>query len=678
MIKYLRLKNDGRLNWFIYNNGINCSEIFKKGYYMSFKYWLAFGGLSSAGLGIAYYLHEKGKVEETPVIASEKNADSNLGSQILKTEIRESGKFNTYDYHFIPGKAYQVTFKREIKGEAQNEPGKMKSFGESSASGRMIIHSIQYQNNKVSIVAQYFLDTLSSPLFNFAIAHEFGLMKKDENTANKPKLKNSILFEISPSGRILRTLKSSTMSISNEAIFISSDILRAALFTFPSEMPAVNSENKIKKLYDEKNTAYDMSFKISKSNPPEILIQGVSEIAPPKPKPGAQDIGFYARTTRNLDVKWNSNLGLPNSLNSDASQEVKIQNQVIASGATTMNSTWVPAGDSKFAKEDLALFDVVVDLDQIRRQYETKRDQKSDKLSTWSKAQDALSKLGTMTEQQQNEAFNGICGLLKDHPEMMPQFLYQAKNAAQGSTEMNMLLGAMGSVGNADAQKAMLEVYRDADATQDTKEKIMAELALAPDALTAETKDFLKETYHSDKNQDLASQAGYALGASLNNEPDKKLVQELKKDYQDASSTEKKVYMLEVMGNDKTENFKSEITTAAGSSNSSVRTAAADALRFSTEDQTRSQLFRLTSDSNPEVKISAYHAMTYQPYDDKTFTALSGCVNSDSSSNVRAACYEVLLNHLNDPNTVSLLKSRSGSEPDEGLKMKLMRAFESN
>ncbi len=646
---------------------------------MSLKYFLAIGGLSTAGLGIAYYLYEKGKVEPTPIVASEKNADQFQGSPIQKSEIRIDGKYNTYDYHFNPGKAYQVTFKREIRGEAQSEPDKMKSFGESTASGRMMINTIRYENNKVSIAVQYFLDSLSSPLFNFAIAHEFGLMKKSSESsdeANKPRMKNTLLFEVSPSGRILRTLRSSTTSFSNEAAFIASDILRAALFVFPSDMPQANGLKVTRKLVDEKNTSYNMDFTLTSFGSSETMIKGLTEIIPPKQKSGAPDIGFYATTTRNLEVKWNQNLGLPNLLASNAQQEVKIQNKVIASGNTMINSTWTSAGESKFTKDDLALFDIASDLDQIRKQYEIKNDQKSEKINNWNKAQESLSKLSSMNEQEQNEAFNEISALLKKRPELMPQYLYEAKNAPQGSTQLNMLLGAMGSVGNADAQKAMLEVFRESDATQDTKEKIMAEITLSPEPLTNETKEFLNETYRKSDNQDLSNQAGFALGASLNNENDKQLVQDLKKDYQQAENTEKKVYMLQVMGNDKKEDFKSELVSAAGSSNIKIRAAAADALRFANDDQTRTQLFSLTGDSNPEVKISAYHAMTYQPYDTKTFSALSNCVNSDPNSNVRAACYEVLCNHLSDPNTVSLLKSRSGSEPDEGLKMKILRALE--
>ena len=201
------------------------------------------------------------------------------------------------------------------------------------------------------------------------------------------------------------------------------------------------------------------------------------------------------------------------------------------------------------------------------------------------------------------------------------------------------------------------------------------ELALAPSAITPETKAFLNNIYNNSDNAALSAEAGYALGASLNKVQDPSLVTELQQNYQAATDNNSKVYMLQVMGNDQNMDFRPQIAAAAGSSDPSIRAAGIDALRFANDTAGQNLLNQATRDDNPGVRATAFRDLQYQPYNPQAFGSLSNCASGESDVSVRSVCVDVLCSHLNDPQTVSLLQNRASSETNPGLKMKIQEAI---
>jgi HEAT repeat protein len=249
------------------------------------------------------------------------------------------------------------------------------------------------------------------------------------------------------------------------------------------------------------------------------------------------------------------------------------------------------------------------------------------------------------------------------------------KNATPGSREVSMVTGALGYVGTPEAQSALLEIYQRSEATQDEKEKVLTELTLSPQAVTDETKSFLKEVFQNAKDEDLSKQAGFALGSSLSKVEDKQLVTDLQQKFQNAQSTQDKVFLLQVMGNDEKNDFRQQIANSTSSKDPAIRAAAADALRMATDNNGRNLLFEQTTDKNEGVRAVAYKALQYQPYDSKTFTALTSCATSETDVSTRAVCLDVLCSHLNDEQTVSFLKQRENAEQEPSLKMKIQNAL---
>lgn len=642
------------------------------------KFWIGLIIIGTIGGGITYYLKNNAENTSQSVENSTEEPEQPDQNLLLKSEKRTTGKFEDFDYHFEPGTTFEFDFKREYGGQSQNEPGSYKNFGETKIVGSMLIHSIKYENNVVFIIAKLKIKELNSPLFNFATSYEFGIMKtgnEKTETAAQEKFKNTVMFRIAPTGRLLKVFKNKDYQISDEAAYIASDVFESAVVALPESFNFKTSGKTKGTLSDSKGTRYDMNFNVNTKGSDVIQIQGLTEINARDTKSTGNDSGILPYTKKSLEVMWSKKTGIPNSVHVEVEQKIKSGETLIAGGNSLIQADFKSAGKNPYTIEDLNQYVVKFDLEAIRKNRERKNEKKDSMAPNFATAIKAVEKISEYSEADRGKLFNDLTDLLKKNPELIDNYGAMARQFASGSFEQSMVVGAMGALGTPEAQKQMIDIFNSENAEKSIKEKVLTEFAIPPQPLTGETKSFLKNIYKNSNDDELSKEAGYALGSSLSKAQDKIIVLEFKEELKNAKTTEDKSYILEVMGNNRNSDFINEITNASKSSDPAIRATAADSLRFTKESSGRDALFNATTDSNPTVRQNAYGALAYQEYDNRTFTALSKCVNSDSDTNVRASCYEVLLSRLNHEDTVNLLRNRANNEPSEQLKMKITEAL---
>ncbi len=634
--------------------------------------------------GVFAYLYKKSQPEESAPRIEDAAPVPEI--QVKASEVRKGASFQAFDYHLNPGQAYEVQFKREVSGKSQKKPGENGTFVDTKSEGRLLIHSVRYADSRISAVVQMRFTKIDNPLFDFSIAHEFGILKSPQklNPGKEgeavSKFKNALLFELTATGRILKIFRAEA-GMSDEGVILSSDIVGAVLYQWPPDFTAAGPHPVKKTHTDEHGTKYDITYRISKGAGGTLNINGESLQDPEAgQKASAPAGGMRPVTSRQLTAQWDEKSGLPMSLKNMIQQEIKAQSQTIASATTLIDSSWKAAGPSLFSEDDLKRFPFFVDLDRIRKQKQAiaKSGQKAggSKESTESMRNLlGLVRAGGLQPAEKDRIFQGMSQNLREHPENVPMYLQLAKDSPRGSREANMMLGSLGFLGNPEAQKAMIEIYKMEDAVQDEKEKVLAELVLAPAAITPDTKEFLKEVYEKG-NTELSQQAGFALGASLTRTDDPSLVSKFKKEFREAGDPEQKAYLLEVMGNAKKSVFRDEIQSALGSREAAVRAGAMDALRFSTDEPGRSLLLSaVQSERESSARMAGYRALQYQPYDSKTRSALRTCASSDPSDTVRSTCYDVLLSQVHDPETVGMIRSLISGERSELIRHKVNAAL---
>ena len=539
-----------------------------------------------------------------------------------------------------------------------------------------------------------------SPLLDFSVAFEFGVlaMPKGKIGGNLPplvahsrfdnvdKYKNAILFELAPTGHIRRILRT-TPGMSDEGVFLTSDVMTAALYLFPLEKPPAKGGKVTREQKDDRGTPFPVEYEYTKQDSNKLLIKALSVQEPPKPKKGVPEtLGIFATSKRTMDAVWDEGTGLPDSLRTNLEQEVKIHEEKLAGASMGVDTIWEGVGPSRFNETDLAHFNSVVNLDAIRAKHKSQNEKRKENkgpsreaIKSLAVAQEELRNIGSMSKEQNDKVFGDLCKVLKKDPALVKQYADMSKQFPSGSRQVNMVAGALAFVGTDAAQEAMVNLYNRPDATIIDKEKILNGFALSPNALVDDAKALLNQVYADGAGTTpLSQQAGFALGASVSKDQDPNTISEFRKALSAASNPDQQSYVLEVMGNDRGPDFQRDISGSISSSNDQVRAAAIDALRFAQNDAGRNMLFSaIQSESNPNVQQVAYRTLQYQPYDQQTLNAAVSCVGGQSNSSVRGVCYDLLLSHMGDPASLAAVRAGASSETNPSLKQRLQGAVNS-
>jgi hypothetical protein len=337
--------------------------------------------------------------------------------------------------------------------------------------------------------------------------------------------------------------------------------------------------------------------------------------------------------------------------------------------------------------KSIAKYKYPIDLAALRSRIKEKNSRKVGKekgemFKTWQDLTKELQlvRTGKSTEKMNESLLVNLSDRIKDNPKLIGEAKRLAEEAAPGSREVSILMGALGFDGSPASQKALIDLFNRPYATIDEKQKVMTEFSLATQPLTTETKTFLQNQYQAAKpnRSDVAATAGLAIGTSISLDGDPKSVLFVQKQWDQADTgfskpksedVNQQRYLLSVMGNSKSDVFIDQIKSVSNSDQVELRSGAAAAVRFNQDLKGRDLLFeRFLKDTSSEVRLAAVNVLMYQPFDDRTKNALFGCSANDSDIGVKIACYRVLGYRIVQPGIREYLQSREGTETDSRVK----------
>jgi hypothetical protein len=185
--------------------------------------------------------------------------------------------------------------------------------------------------------------------------------------------------------------------------------------------------------------------------------------------------------------------------------------------------------------------------------------------------------------------------------------------------------------------------------------------------------------YHSANptESEIVGSAGLALDTSISKDGDPETVKFVDDQWRKSTSVFgksqdqalSKEYLLSVMGNAKSNVFKSQITDAYQNGNEDIRSAAVNALRFNQDEQSRNLLVQSLNDSSEQVRQTAAASLRYQPFDQKTFDTLKALTSRGAETvGVKIEAYRALVSQMDQPGVKDYLSTREGAESDAQLK----------
>jgi hypothetical protein len=348
------------------------------------------------------------------------------------------------------------------------------------------------------------------------------------------------------------------------------------------------------------------------------------------------------------------------------------------------------AGTSSFSEADLKGYVHVIDLSAFKNRDPLKM---SGAGSGSGQAQSLDSILGDVRqayspkgkEDARDRALMALSDAVRTNSQALGRIRDDVLSLQAGDRMRSVMIGAIGARGDAEGQAALESLYRSGSLNDEEKQKVLTHYAINGEPLTQTTKSLLKEVYESAPGTDLSNTAMLAVGSSIRHDGDPDSVGFVKRAYRQADGffgsssdgPDQRELLLNAMGNSRSNVFDSEVKSELGSSSAEVRAAAMDALRFPRDNESRTALeAAISKEQDLRSRAIGFQALGYQPFDERTKGLLSQCVNGEAWANVRLECYRILVTHVSDPWTQSLLSSRLGSETESQLKELIQQALD--
>jgi hypothetical protein len=659
--------------------------------------WIWVGGVVIAGF---LFRHQVAKVgirapSQEEFFSNNPGLSPPAGMYAEKEPVRSKDELLVHDYHLLPDRLVTLSFEQESYASQSK-----KQILNEKTSGTLSFHGYQFQNGKLQVFAKLKILNLQLEQKVDGLRVSLGLPAKSPNgklndfqkqLAKRTTLLNSsVLIQIAPSGKIEKAfipepIKGFEPDLIAGAMF-ELEVIQEVLRKLPQ---ATSGTTRIvqRNLMGEVN---EMPFSIENSGDLRTIkseqVTDSKEVKNTDPRFGTLVIRFQGNE---LDKNiWRIKDGLPESQEIKSQVDVTYQTTPITTMRHSLTSHWSEYKTEKFDSELAALFKTELDLAQLgkrkrdRLELITKKDQSKkgskDQFSkhlTWDQARSKIVSANDskMSEDERNQILIGYSDALKRDPSLVARAREDLKAAAPGSREMSMLMGALGFAGSPEAQAALVDVYNRSDLKHEDREKVLSELTLPVEALTPETKTFLKDTYQNGKDAELSKMSSFALGSSIAKDGDPETVTLFKKKWQDSygiitdgsNEDEKKRALLLAMGNSKSNSFLSEVREGMNSPSPDVRSAAVEANRFNADDASRTLLFNsLKSEPNSAVRETAARSLQYQPFDARTVMEGIKCATSDVAISVKLECYHFLADNVASPEIRQFLKTQLGSEKD--------------
>ena len=602
--------------------------------------------------------------------------------------------FSAHDYHFLPGDQIEVTFSQLL-----NAKQKSKTVFNSLAQGKVIFHGITKSANTLALIAEFKFTKVTLPGSKESFSSTLGIKPSNLYPSVPKQFHHAIWIEVDFAGALkgAHALELSKAKPQAEdelnADFLELDMIEAIL----KRLPQATSGTATLTERNEQGDLGEVRYQITDAGPLRTFT--VAQKTDTKNSNGA-DPRFAALTiaitsAQDRLIEWRTQDGIPQSQKMDVSVDATYVGTQVSSFDYHLNATWGRFEKSGFTADDQKWFPYEINLAELRsrkadsRQLSKNKNAKSKnkRALSWLESRAQLNKVdgANTTEDERSEILIGYSDALKQNPSLLKAAKDDLNHSTPGSRETSVILGALGFVGTPAAQAILAEAYgRTGIALQD-QEKILAEFTLPVEALTPESKSFLQSVYHDSSNPDLAKMASFALGSSIAKDGDPNIVTLFKKDWQssygvfgDGTSEEtKKSNLLLAMGNSKSNVFFDEVKEASNSSNPMLKNNAIDALRFNTDDASRTLLLNtLQKDPSEAIRTTAARSLSYQPFDLKTKIAATTCSSSDSSVAVKMECYHFLADHVADPEVRKFLEGRTSAEPDSRVQVIITQALQ--
>lgn len=592
---------------------------------------------------------------------------------------RGSDDFLSSDFHLTPGRAFPL----QLKSKTSFQGGDGHS-AKTSYDGVLTLHSVAWSSHRLQLLAEFKISQFSpNDKLPASLKSEIGMpgtLKKDANL---------FLVNFDPAGKI-------------EAVFAAikntdedADSLKIqALAMVLRRLPELKKGDFTKKEPDLHGNGVPIHYTISDLPDEALKILGSVQLEEEMGKSPAKaaaagapvlaQISLQNKQEQSFEWVWNQKSGRPTHQLFNAKASMVSYGKEFGAYIAELSAEWKPDLATSYTAQDLKRFTYSISFQRFLNSQDKSRKKLATKDASnmsWSEINGKLAKLRSkkLSDKERDQLFGSMAEAVRGNPGLIDTVAQMALTGDPGSEEVSMALGALGYEGSPRSQDAMVSVFKRKDAAEIDRQKVMTELVLCSQALSLQTKIFLKEEFKRENPMisHLANGAGLALGASIAHDGDPQTVNLIKTEWAATTGVvrdtklaeDAKIYLLATMGNSKSDAFLPEVKAATTSSRSEMRSAAADALRFAQDDKSRNLLIHaLENDAETEVRISAAHSMRYQPFDQRSYVALQNCVSSGSEVGIKLECYRALAVNLGQPGVREWMQGRMGAESDVQVK----------
>jgi hypothetical protein len=194
-----------------------------------------------------------------------------------------------------------------------------------------------------------------------------------------------------------------------------------------------------------------------------------------------------------------------------------------------------------------------------------------------------LAEIKSTSRSKRHDQLRSTLKILKSKPELISTFMNWFATVKGDKNISALAIGVLGQLGTEEAQKNLVNIFHEA-AGENTHlhVQVLNTFTLTTKPLTQESRAFLKNIIHESKT-DLVFGAAYALGASIQNDPEGIEVRNdldfLVSELENAENVENKLVFLDALGNTKSKEALPSLKKYASSNDKLVREKASQVVK---------------------------------------------------------------------------------------------------
>lgn len=591
------------------------------------------------------------------------------------------------EYNSISNADLRVLFQGQ-NGGPSGKPTQSSALAYSltaSLQGEMVLTTVKVAGDRIQVLA-----TFRDPAIRLIVN---GQAQAEQASSVARELARGFLVEVTPQGQVVG------IYVQPDAAKFSQDFVRTLLaavqFVFPAAPPPDGQSWTVRE--EDRSGSYLARYRIvsaSVAGHPDWIelrkskLRYLPEAAPAQPIPGRTQAQKKLVPRMNLVARFDLENGALVSLAGTETQDTSIQDKQVAHSETTvrlsrLNNGAVAAEEMERVRQvsssltknssPLALF-------TRRSPSDVEANVQRSELgsATVKELLDNLAALKTSSlgrEQQQaaeTPLYLKFKALIYVHPESCPQLEPVLDTADASGPAFRIVAGALGAVGNAQAQRALVHAIRARPQDSAALSNLISALGSVPQP-TVETEKAIQEVAASSPGSNTSGTAFLALGSMARNlrgkDPQRAtaIVSFLLQHAGAAHSEEETQHVLQALGNTGSSRAMPLLLRFASSPSPVLRAAAVDALRSIRQPEVDSLLAHaLVSDADSRVRLEAAFALGFRRPSRQSYDAQKKALAAEGDEKVRGA----LLNNLAKmrrefPEARSVLEESAAKDPSE-------------